>query len=86
MIQKIKAPISVITAFNHKKLVTWPVIIKWESKDYKVKKVGLHHTYKRGNTLYHIYSVTCENIFFKIILNTTNLQWELEEVSDGICD
>ena len=91
MIQKIKAPISVITAFNHKNILSVPVIINWDGKTYKVKKVGFHHKYKIGNTLYHSYSVTCssknhKSTFFKIILNTASLSWELEEISDGEAD
>jgi len=91
MIQKVKAPISVISLFNHKKMFNQPIIIKWEANNYKVKKVGFHHKYKVGNILYHTYSVTCEskkykNIFFKINLNTANLHWELQEISDGESD
>lgn len=86
MIQKIKSPLSVITTFDHKKRVVNPNIIKWDGKIYKIKKVGLHHTYKKGRTLFHAFSVNSDQLFFKIILNTETLFWELEEISDGLVD
>ena len=86
MIQKIKAPITVITIFNHQKRQVTPVLVKWDGKTYKIKNVGFQHTFRQGRTLYHVFSVTSEDLFFKIVLNTDNLHWELEELSDGLTD
>lgn len=86
MIQKIKAPITVISVFNHVKRFTKPLILKWDGNLYKIKNIGLHHSSRVGKTLYHVYSVTSDNLFFKIVLNTDSLSWELEEISDGECE
>lgn len=86
MIQKVKAPLTVVTTFNHQKRCVTPNIIKWDGKIYKIKKIGLHHWYKKGRTLYHVFSISDNNTFFKIVLNTDTLHWELEEISDGLTD
>lgn len=83
MIQRVSAPVSVILAFNHKARIVYPMKVYWEDRTYKVAKVGLHHTYHTGSILYHVFSVTTENLFLRLVLNTENLSWRLEEISDG---
>lgn len=61
-----------------------PIWIKWRNRIYKITKIGLHHTESQGDTLLHIFSVICGTIFMRIKLNTKNLVWTLEEVSDAI--
>lgn len=86
MIQKIKAPISVTFKFDHRLRVVKPEKIVWSGRTYPVLKVGLHHHYRHGRTLYHVFSVASEGIFFRLLLNTDNLFWTLEEISDGLPD
>ncbi|MFI5240852.1 MAG: hypothetical protein ACHQUA_00265 [Microgenomates group bacterium] len=62
----------------------FPKWVKWKNRVYKIDKVGFHHTYKSGKILYHVFSVTSGSFFMKIVLNTDNLSWKLEEISDGI--
>ncbi|MBU1133156.1 MAG: hypothetical protein ABIA11_04080 [Patescibacteria group bacterium] len=83
MIQKLSAPISVLSYFNHKKRKFSPLLVVWEGKEHKVSKIGYQHKFWSGNTLFHVFSVVCEGIFFKIKLNTQSLSWEIEEISDG---
>lgn len=83
MIQRILAPTSVLALFNHKKCMFEPLIILWDGKKHKVKKIGYHHKVREGNTLFHIYSVLCETLFFKLKLDTGSLLWVIEEISDG---
>ncbi len=84
MIQKIKAPISVSLLFNHQIRKVAPASLAWEGKVYKVTKIGLHHTYRSGRTLFHVFSVVADDNFFRLVLNTENLFWTLEEISDGL--
>lgn len=56
----------------------------WDGRVYPVLKVGLHHTYRQGRDLFHVFSVSSINIFFRISLDTTTLHWTLEEISDGL--
>lgn len=61
-----------------------PKWVKWKGRVYKIDKVGLHHTYKKGDTLMHIFSVVSGNLFMKLAFDTKNLSWELVEISNGI--
>lgn len=83
MIERVHAPVSVKLIFNHKVRKSYPKEVQWEGKIYSIKKVGLHHTFREGRTLYHVFSAVSENIFFRLVLNTENLSWTVEEISDG---
>jgi hypothetical protein len=84
MITKLKAPISVISIYNHKKKLFWPAKIIWEGQEQKISKMGYHHTQYVGKDLVHTYSVMAQQQYFKINFNTKNLSWEVEEINDGI--
>jgi hypothetical protein len=84
MIQRVSVPVSVQLAFDHKKRKVWPQTVVWEGIIYPIHKIGLHHCYTKGKTLYHIFSVASDGVFFKLSFNTDNLFWELEEISDGL--
>ena len=86
MIQDIKAPITVYLAFNHRKNRVFPYFLRWDGSDYKIKSVDLHHTYRLGKTLYHVFSVSTDTMSFKLVLNTDNLFWTVEQISDGLPD
>lgn len=60
-----------------------PKAILWEGRVYQVRQVGYHHTVRTGRTLYHVFSVTCDGLFFRIVCNTDTLSWEVEEIADG---
>lgn len=62
----------------------FPKWVSWKNKVYKVEKVGLHHTFREGRVLYHIFSVVTETLFMRLKLDTETLNWKLEEISDGI--
>ena len=84
MIEKISTPISVNLAFDHTKRKVFPKWVIWNGRLYPILKVGLHHTFRQGRTLYHVFSVTSRTLFFRLILDTENLHWRLEEISDGM--
>lgn len=86
MVQKINIPVSVNLAFDAQKRKIWPKEIIWNSRIYPIIKIGLHHTYRVGRTLYHVFSVASKTLFFRLVLNTENLFWTLEEISDGLPD
>ena len=86
MIQKISAPISVNSDYNHHTRQFQPVQVSWEGRDYSIIKIGLHHTYREGRTLYHIFSAASQNLFFKLSLNTDTLQWMLQEIADDLAN
>ncbi len=84
MIEKISTPVSVSLNFDHKKRRVYPKFLIWEGKIYSVEKIGLHHTYRVGRTLFHVFSVASKSLFFRLVLNTETLHWRLEEISDGL--
>lgn len=86
MIQKISAPVSVNLVFDHRQRAVMPKEIIWEGKTYPILKVGLHHTYRNGRTLFHVFSVASKTLFFRLVLDTETLHWRLEEISDGLPD
>jgi hypothetical protein len=84
MIEKIDAPVSVSFTFDSKRRSVRPKWLVWNGRLYPVVKIGLHHTLRRGRTLYHIFSVASKAMFFRLVLNTDTLHWRLEEISDGL--
>lgn len=86
MIQKISAPVSVKLVFDHKRGKVGPTALVWQGRVYKIVKIGLHHTYRKGRTLFHCFSVATESLFFRLVLDSDNLHWKLEEISDGMAD
>ena len=86
MIQKVSLPVSVTTQFDHKLRKTNIVSVMWEGRDYPIIKLGLHHTYRAGRTLCHVFSVASPTIFFRLVLNTDTLHWTLEEIADNLAN
>jgi hypothetical protein len=83
MIQKVSVPAGVTLVFDHRRRAVAPAEVVWDGKPYKIVRVGLHHTYREGRTLFHVFSAASETMFFRLVLNTDNLFWTLEEISDG---
>lgn len=84
MLEKISAPVSVSFVFDHVKRRVAPRWVSWEGRLYAVTKIGLHHTYREGRVLYHVFSVATKTLFFRLVLDTETLHWRLEEISDGL--
>ena len=84
MITKLDESVSVSLAFDHVKHRVYPKWIVWDGRLYPVVKIGFHHTVREGRALYHIFSVASKSLFFRLSLNTENLHWRLEEISDGL--
>lgn len=84
MITKLNQPISVNFSFNSDQVQVYPKWLFWNHRLYPVQKVGLHHTFRRGRTLFHVFSVVSKTLFFRLILNTDTLHWRVEEISDGL--
>ncbi len=72
--------VSVALVSNHSTGAVLPYSIQWRGRSYKIEKVGLHHTVYEGRVLFHIFSVTDGNSFFKLQFNTESLGWRLLEV------
>jgi hypothetical protein len=63
-----------------------PRRLVWAGQSHHILRVGLHHQYRRGRTLYHVFSVATDTLFYRLVLNTDSLQWTVEEIADGLPD
>jgi len=86
VIHKLNAPVSVKFIYDHKTRTAYPTEVGWERRVYPIIKIGLHHTFRTGRTLYHVFSVASKTLFFRLVLDTDTLHWRLEEASDGLPD
>jgi len=86
MTQKINSPVSVMMDFNHYQNKIKPIQIQWNNRDFRIEQVGMHHQFHQGKKLLHVFSVTSKGMFFKLVLDTENLFWNLEEISDGLSE
>ena len=82
----INEEVSVVMYYSAKQREALPWRISWQNKDYAVGKLGYYHKVKVGDTLHHIFElVDKENtLYFRLNLDTSNLHWTLEAVSDGL--
>lgn len=85
MRETINEEVSVVMIYSARKRTALPHLIGWQNHEYKVGIIGYHHTVREGNTLHHIYELTDkdQNMQFRLNLDTNNLHWLLEAVSDG---
>lgn len=61
-----------------------PKYVIWKGRNYTIDKIGLHHIYREGRTLYHIFSAVSETLFMRLKLDTESLDWKLEEIEDRL--
>jgi hypothetical protein len=80
--QKVNESVSVSLVFDGRKRKNTISKIMWRNRIYKIRKQGLHHTYKRGSRLFHVFSVAGEVLSFRLILDSHSLVWKLEEIYD----
>ena len=80
----VNVPISVTMVFDSQAHRVFPQSILWQGRNLLVTKIGFHHLYRTGRTLQHVYSVACNQLFFRLVLDTQTLHWKLEEIADGL--
>jgi hypothetical protein len=83
MVQKIDERVSVSLTYDSKKNSAKPRAVVWRGKLYPILKIGFHHTYRQGLTLYHVFSVTTPTLFLRLVLDTESLHWKLEEIYEN---
>ena len=86
MREKINEEVSVVMYYSARQRLAVPHLISWQNKEYPVGKIGYHHTIREGQTLHHIYELVDkqQSLWFRLNLDTSNLHWRLEAVSDGL--
>lgn len=61
-----------------------PKYVVWNGRSHNITQIGLHHFYRQGKTLYHIFSVLAGTIFMRLKFDTEYLNWTLEEIENGV--
>jgi hypothetical protein len=86
MREQIGKEVGVVMYFSAKKRVAKPHLISWQNKEYTVKEIGYQHKVLDGKILHHIFELTVNEIdlWMRLNLDTSNLHWTLEVVSDGL--
>jgi len=80
---KVDSPVVVHFLFDRPCSLSRPTKLFWHGREYPITKIGLHHTYRQGSVLFHVFSVISSDTFFRLVFNSQNLSWLLEEVGDG---
>lgn len=83
MQELINEKVSVISSYNRQTGLVTPRKIHWQGKDYLVEKLTYYHRIRQGRLLLHIFHVTDGVMDFRLSLNSENLHWKLEEITDG---
>ena len=83
MSENINERVSVNLFSNHTKGMVFPTGFFWRGRTYRSAQVGLHHTFRQGRNLIHVFSVTDGSTFFKLQVDTETLQWRLLEIDGG---
>ena len=77
-ITKSNDPIEVLVIF--KKHRAEPFSFKWGGRKYAIEKVNLVHAQNTGSGKQVSYSVMSNDTYFKIVFDTNEMLWHLEEV------
>ena len=86
MLEKVFEKVSIIFSYNREKNSFTIYKMGWRKRDYFIKRMAYHHKVREGRDLFHIFHVTDDNLDFRVRFDTENLEWILEEVSDGSAD
>lgn len=78
---QVNEPIEVLAAFKKSGLA--PLFFKWNGRKIKIEAVDLKYKFKRGDTLFRCFLVSCANASYKIICDSQNMSWTIEEVSSN---
>lgn len=78
MLTKLNQPTEVIAKFT--KQGAEPVVFKYAGKKWIVEKVNLVYEKRSGDGKLVYFSVTSQSNYFKLVFETNNLRWRIEEV------
>lgn len=78
MLNKINEQVEVIAFFGKNRTI--PYIVRWGNRQFKIQKITLFHQVWEGNTKLFYFSALCETAQLKLLFNTAELKWSLEEI------
>ena len=71
-------PVDVVVSFANNRVR--PRKLRWDAREYDIKKVNLIHGTKEGTKRLFFFSVSDDTNFFKLRLDTELLEWRLVEL------
>ena len=75
--------VSVISSYNRENGEVFPRKMRWQGRDITFTEMPYFYKKREGRNIVHIFHVTNGVMDFKLRLDTDNLHWMLEEVTDG---
>ncbi len=86
MREKINQEVSVIMYYSAKQQKAVPHLLYWQNKDYRLGKVDYYHNFMEGRDKQHIFELVDRDssLWFRLRLDSSNLHWTLEAISDGL--
>ena len=81
MRESLNEPVSVVWYYNAKQRHMQPHMLSWNNQEYSLGKIDFWHKTWAGKHQIHHFSIADKlgQIYFKLALNTDNVQWTLEE-------
>lgn len=77
-VTKTKEQVDVLAIFDRES--ARPFSFKWAGRKFIVEKINLTYSQKAGNGRLFYYSVTAEGNYFKLIFETHEMKWWVEEI------
>lgn len=86
MREKIDEEVTVVTYYSSKKKKLIPYRLDWQNKEYLLGPVDFYHSYMEGRDRQHIFELCDkeETLWFRLRMDSSNLHWVLEAISDGM--
>lgn len=81
MYEKIDEPIEVLVNFTFGGPI--PLYFTWRKREYNIESVNFIHTSNEGNIPLVHFAVSTQTETYKIIFNTKDLTWTLDEIYTG---
>ena len=60
-----------------------PYKMQWQGRDYIMTKLAYHHKARTGRTIMHVFHVSDGKNDYRLLFDSDNLSWTLEEVVYG---
>lgn len=73
--------IEVLASFKQGALA--PLLFRWNERIIRIESTSLKYSFKYGNVDFYCFCVNANNSTYKIVYNSAELSWILEEVCVG---
>jgi hypothetical protein len=83
MLNEVFQKVTVISLYDHENSTIKPCKFKWAGSIKTINKIGYYHKRKVGKIIFHVFDVTDGVLAYRLVCNSENLHWMLEEVADG---